>query len=136
MPKLNQELAKKEITTWLDYKKIKPKKREEQSESVEMLVEAFMDGDLVLNEETFVLTQKLVWPLKDEDGKDSVMELNYKPRLRLADVKTKLTKVKTNDIQGMLLCYMSGLTQENSGLLATLDTEDYRLAQTITSFFF
>ena len=52
---ISEELAKKEVLKWMDFKNLKPRKREERKDEIETIVEAICDGDLILDKDCFFI---------------------------------------------------------------------------------
>ncbi|MGB0881425.1 MAG: hypothetical protein ACPGSO_00620 [Vicingaceae bacterium] len=134
MSKVKESVALNEVNKWLEFKKLKPSKVESSQDSIKVMAEAIQLGILSIDE-NFVLKHKLEIPIESDSNKTVLSELNYKPRLRISDVHPRLEKVKTGDIYGMVTAYISALTDQNTGFIKLLDTEDYRLAQSIATFF-
>jgi hypothetical protein len=59
MGKVNRELAEQTVDKWLDYKRVKPAKRESYKASIENITDAVEEGSLILNEETHELEYTL-----------------------------------------------------------------------------
>lgn len=130
--KISKEIALKEVNSWLDYKKVDESKRAESEDSIEALARAIESGNLSYNSEENKLTQNLKWPI-GEGG--AIKSLTYKSRLSMNDVHIRTKNVKSNDAHGLITAYICALTQQNSGVIGALDTEDNRVAQSIASFF-
>src|ERR1700745_753597 len=99
MAVVDAETAKAEIEKWLDNKKISPKKREIQKDTIETLVDAVSEGLLIVKED-FSLEQTLKFPT---DGEISIKKLEYKPRLKIETIHVHLQGVKPSDADGRLL---------------------------------
>jgi len=127
------ELAEMEIDKWLDHKKVRPKKRESQKDNIETLVHAVMDGDLVLDESTFQLKQKLI---QDYGADVPFKELVYEPRLQMGKVRRSLKGVKvTEDSLGYIMSYVATLSNKPKAMIEALDSDDYKIGQAIAGFF-
>ena len=133
---ISEEIAKKEIEKWLDYKNVSPRKRnkKEIKSNIETLTDAICDGDLVLDED-YNLVLTLRNPVLDKDGKAQLKEMTFKPRLLLEDVESHLRNVKPDNTIGMLAAYTSALTGLNSMMTKKIDTDDNKTAQAIVMFF-
>lgn len=130
IPKVTQDVAESAIEKWLDHKKIKAKKRESQKDAIETLVDAVMEGDLILDDETFQLKQTLSHPC------GSIHELVFEPRLAMGKVRSKLKGIKiTEDTTGYLMGYVATLTNQPYAVIEKLDSEDYKIGQAIAGFF-
>jgi hypothetical protein len=134
MAKIPYETAEKEITSWLDYKKIGSSKRIAKKENIETLINAISDGDLVLDPKTFTLKQTLKFPLK-ADGEIGITDLAYKSRLSTAQVGAALQSAKLNDAYGIVAATISALTGELIPSVKEIDSEDFGTASAIASFF-
>jgi len=132
MGAVSKEQAQIEVTDWLDSKRVKAKKREKQKDTIETLVEAIEEGDLIFDQDTKVMTMKLAFGIGKDDN---IKELNFKPRANVGEVNSYLKKVKTDDADGRLLCYVYALTGQPAAVIDCLDTEDYALALSIAIFF-
>lgn len=134
--KIEKELAQQEVNEWLDYKRIKPNKREASEDAIEALVEAVQYGDLSIDEDK-VMTHKLIFPLTNEQGEETVKELKYQPRVSTGAItqKTGAVKGKALDYNTIITAYVSALTDKPLALIERLDTEDRKISQAIVSFF-
>jgi len=132
VPSVSKESAIEEITQWLDYKKLSENKREAQKDQIDTLVEAMVDGSLVLQPDK-TLVQKLKWEIGEGSG--ATKSLSYKPRLRMSEVHEKMHGVKSSDADGRIIAYVCALTSEAKGIIKAMDTEDYSIAQAIAIFF-
>lgn len=129
-----KEVAQAEVTSWLDFKKISEQKRLKNKSSVEALVDAIIDGSLSLNnDQTF--THQLKFPVKTKEGESTFSQLVYKPRIKMADVHTKLQMVKSDDADGRVACYISALCSLPLAVIKELDSEDYGIGQSVAIFF-
>lgn len=129
--KVSRDVAEKEITKWLDFKRVNDKKRETQSDSVDVLIDAVADGFLTLND-NHTLVHNLIFPI---EGELPVRELEYKPRLKVSTVHTHLNGVKSSDADGRVCAYVAALTSRPKDVIKGLDTEDYSISQSIAVFF-
>lgn len=129
--KVSRELAEQEMNSWLDAKKIFASRRENYKDAIETLIEAIQNGVLIL-EEGGQFRHKLLFPIQ---GEMAITELTYKPRLNKKMLETPLKGVKANDSQGRMLAYLQALTDAPKNILAVLDHEDDRIADSILIFF-
>lgn len=131
MDKITREVAEAEVNSWLDYKKIGQEKRETYKKNIDNMVEAIMDGWLMLQEDK---TFKHL--LKFEVGEEKkVTELSYTPRITVSKINTAMKGVPSNDGDARILAYAHALTGTAKGILSKLDTEDYNISQAIVLFF-
>lgn len=130
---VSRDAAVNEINKWLDYKRIRDARRDENEDNIEVLVEAMMYGDL--RKEGNQLVQKLIEPLGAAGSE--VEEITYDARVKQSKIMNVQTrnKVKANDHQALMVCYVAAITGESFGLIKTMVTEDWRIAQSIVLFF-
>ena len=129
MAKVTREQAEKEITSWLDKKKVFDSQREENKASYELLVDAMMEGYLTLDSTTFEFKHKLIEPLTE------TFDLTYKSRMNDKMVKPHLNGVKPTDAEGRLLAYGAALTTMPKAVLEGLDSSDKKIMIAILVFF-
>lgn len=126
---VSRKIATEAVEKWLNYKRIRPSARETNAEFIDQLSEYFMDGTLVLDEETHNIIQKLRFKIGNKE------KLTYKPRILVGEINDRLSRLKSSDGSSKLTAYTVALTGENSAVIDKMDTEDNRVAQTITIFF-
>lgn len=129
LPSLDEDIAIKEVSKWLDHKKIRPKRREDNEDYVEQLVEGFKDCRLTLDEKTHEISMKLEMEIGE------IKKLIFQPRMTFGTVHPYLKKVKPGDADGRLLAYVIALTDSSRNVVDKLDTEDHKLALAIAVFF-
>lgn len=125
-----KENAVKEVTAWLDYKKIKNNQRETNSALVDLLVEAVQYGTITIDSNTFEITQKL-----DNPVPGLLNDLKYQPRITVGDLHKVTSVVKSGDIDGKVCAYIAALTGKGLSHIQKLDSEDYKVGQCIALFF-
>jgi hypothetical protein len=130
--RVSLEIAKQEIESWLEYKKISEKKREANRDTIENLVDAISEGYLVLESETKELVHTLKFPT---EGDQPIKELKYAPRLNGNKLNPYMVGVKTSDTDERVRGYIAALTSTSRGLVRALDSEDLSIAQSIAIFF-
>lgn len=129
--KVTIEVASSEMEAWLDYKKISQKKRDNNADSIDALVDAVVDGTLSFQEDHKIL-HKLKFPI---EGESPVEELVYKPRVNMRTLHLHLQGVKGNDGDGRMTAYAAAVTSTPKDVITRLDTEDFSIAQSIAGFF-
>lgn len=127
------EVATKEVESWLDYKRMSESKRKDSESSIEQLINSVADGIVTIDPDTKFINHALVFPI---GNKEEIKVLNYKPRLRMHEVNTRLRKLSAGDTDGRIMVYVSALTDNSTNIIGGLDTEDNRIAQNIAIFFF
>lgn len=133
MQKVTIETAIADVNKWLDYKKISEKKRLVQKDQIDTLVDAVVEGNLILNEDNS-WKQILKFPLEGE-GNLALKELTFKPRIGVSEAQIQLQKFKSSDADGRVMAYVLALTRTATELIKKLDTEDYSVCQGIAIFF-
>jgi hypothetical protein len=131
MGKVNRELAEQTVDKWLDYKRVKPAKRESYKASIENITDAIEEGSLIFNEETHELEYTLDIPI----GESKIQVLKFRPRLTVGEINKRLKGVSPKEADARVVAYVSALTGQNSGVIELLDTNDYDVCQAISVFF-
>jgi hypothetical protein len=131
MGKVNRELAEQTVDKWLDYKRVKPAKRESYRASIENITDAVEEGSLILNEETHELEYTLDIPI----GDSKIQVLKFRPRLTVGEINKRLKGVSPKEADARVVAYVAALTGQNSGVIELLDTNDYDVCQAISVFF-
>ena len=73
--------------------------------------------------------------MQDQDGKDSFTTLKFKPRLKMGEIQSKSQNLKAGDTFALITAYICALTKINSGIIKEMDSEDYKIAQSVVIFF-
>lgn len=129
---VSKSVALNDVEKWLDAKKIKDKSRESYKDVITLLTNSIEDGQLVLTED-LKWKQILLFPIKgDGTQKD---ELTYKSRISVEERQRHLSGVKADEAEGKMLAIIACLTGEAKGMIKSLDSEDYKVAQSIAVFF-
>ncbi len=132
--KVTRKVAELEVTKWLDYKKVKDKKRENLQDQIDIMVDAIIDGSLVLDQD-FKFTHTLSFPIENANGEVTVKSLTYKPRLSVQEITSRMKGIKSNDPDARVVGYVAALTDKPRAVLTDLDTEDNAIAQAFALFF-
>lgn len=129
MKVITREAATVEVTGWLDKKKIYESTREAQKDSIELLIDAMVNGDLTLDENTNEFTHRLLFPISE------VTQLKYRARLNDTALRPHLLGVKASDADGRLLAHTAALTNQPKSILSELDSADKKIMMSIAIFF-
>lgn len=135
MEQVNQNMAIDTVTKWMDLKRIKPRRREALKNFIENLVDAVMEGELTLNEETGVLSYRLINPVGSDE---SLKTLNFKPRITEYEMDKYRPSVKniSDPMLASTLLVLATLTDESTAILKQLDkSTDFPLCESIAIFF-
>jgi hypothetical protein len=124
---VTREVAIVEIDNWLDQKKVYPSTRETCKADIDLLIDAMVAGDLILDNGSF--KHKLLFPL------EGLIELTYKPRLNDAMVKPHMQGVKNGDGDGRLAAHTAALTSQPKRIIESLDSADKKIMMSIMVFF-
>jgi len=135
MTKVERSVAERDVRGWLDFKNISDRKRTDNNDQIEALIEAVQDGAISIDEQSKEIIQKLRIPIKNDEGETTVESLTYVPRVKVYELHDKLEGVKGSDVHGMVLAYASALTKQKKVVLKHMDSGDYSIAQTISIFF-
>jgi len=134
MSKVSIEVATADLNRWLDKKKVSDAIREKQQVVIDELADAIACGLLTVSENC-ELEYKLSEPVTDSDGNISVGSLKFKNRLRVDEVMSRLKGLDPKDVDGRMMAYVGALTGVATGLLKKMDTDDYKIPQSIAVFF-
>lgn len=127
---LTLEQAIKEVDSWLDFKRIRAKKREEHKDAIENLIECFEEGIMTLNEDTKEITVNLLFPVEGAFDK-----LVFKPRISGDQLAPYARNVKSSDGRAVINSKIACATGQNISLIYKLDTEDQSIVDSIAFFF-
>lgn len=128
---VNDVTAEEMINQWMDHKKVRDRKREAYKQSIESLVDAAKDGELVLDK-GFKLIYTLRHPI---DNEVKTSKLEFKPRINTKELKRKTKGISAGDVEGRTAAYVAALTNQPVNLIEELDTEDNDIASSIAVFF-
>lgn len=128
---ITREIAESEVNKWLDYKKVSKQKRILYKDQTEKLINAVMDGNLVLLSDSR-FSQKLIFPIGEEL---IVSEFNYKARLKVGLMEEHVKSMKNNDMISVTRAYLCALSNQPKEIINEIDTEDYSIASAIAVFF-
>lgn len=129
--KVAREVAEGEIGRWLDCKKVSNKKRESNRSSIDSLVDAVVEGLLVVQEDGSLI-HTLKFPT---DGESPLESLKYKLRLKVGDIHSYMKGIKADDADGRVAAYVAALIGKPLKLVQALDSEDYSISQAVAVFF-
>lgn len=132
MSNVSLEIAQKDISSWLDSKRVSEKKRQDNERVVDTLVSAVMEGNLVWDEGQKLLKQKLQWPVGENE---EIKHIEFKHRVTQGDISARLRNTKSDDAFAVMGVYISAITGQPVALLEKLDTSDYSIAQSVAVFF-
>lgn len=135
MEKVSFDVAEREVSAWLDSKGVSSRKRELHEDSIDTLVDAVVDAKLTLDSSSMEFTQILDNPLQGDEGENTVTQLKFKSRIKVATVQTQLQSVKKPDALSTINCYVAALTGKPKAVIQQLDTSDHRIAASIAVFF-
>jgi len=133
--KVSREASEVEVNSWLDSKKVSEKKRTDYQDQIDILIEAISDGSLVLDSKTFVFTYSLKFPIEAEKEESGIIELKFKPRVKMDAIRLQMASVKSGDTMGMTFAYVAAITAQPKALIGKLLTDDYAVAGAIMVFF-
>lgn len=130
--KVTREIATKEVEGWLDFKRIKNAQREANKDTIDLMIDCVMEGDLEINATTNEIVHNLNFPVGEGDA---IKKLTYRPRLNDSILEPFMKGVKPSDGFAISLAYIAALTNQTRGILGKLDTGDLRIARSIMVFF-
>ena len=126
--------ALEEVEKWLDHKRVPQRSRDAQEEVVNQIAEAISDGYLILNDD-HSFTHTLLIPLDDGEGKVTVEELTYIPRLNSIQLEAGMKGLSPSNPTDIVNGHIIALTGKPKGIIRKLDTMDIKLSRSIVTFF-
>ncbi len=130
--KVSREQAEIELKSWFDKKKTFEETQEKYKDFGEIIIEAIMNGVLVLDASTFEFTHQLLFPIGEDAA---ITSLKYKARINDKQVSGHLRGIKSDDSDGRLTALLAALTNQNRSVIQQLDSADKRISQAIGIFF-
>jgi len=134
MAKINREQAEKEVTAWLDKKKVYAETREKYQQYIDIMIEAMMNGDIKIDETTFEITHTLLFQV-GEDKETATTSLKYLARINDKKIQPHMRGVKSDDADARLNALIAAITSTSKTDISLLDTADKRIATAIGIFF-
>ncbi|NRA92519.1 MAG: hypothetical protein HRU26_07510 [Psychroserpens sp.] len=134
---MTKELAQEEVNKWADGRRLSESKRKGYSDQLEAMVEAVMDGSLVIKSDN-TMELNLQYPVESTHGQETHVEkesLTFSSRLRYKDVKRFLRGVKNDDAMGMVHAHICGLTKTEMAIIDSLEMVDLNTARSIATLF-
>ena len=126
------DIATADVKRWMDHKRVAEKRRAELVSAQEIMVNAIMEGSLVL-EDDMKWKHTLIFPLEGEIG---VTEIKYKPRLNDSDIEPYRKIVKGSDFESQMKQVKMALTSQPVGIINALDSStDKQISDAIALFF-
>jgi len=142
-PVISQVLAMAEFQKWLDYRKTgielvmcgdASDDGEADGKDEAAIIEAFMNGSIVLNED-MKLRYILTFPLLDDSGSVAVKELKLNPRMSAGQFSSCVSADVKKEPMKMFINMISVLSGELKGVVSKLESRDYSVLQKICSYF-
>lgn len=134
MSTVDKQTAVQDFERWLTFKRISDNKRADSQDQEEIIVEAIESGKATIDDDC-VIKFKLEFPVENQNGEKTLLELNFMPRLKVKILNKYLKGVKANDADGRILSHIAALTATNPRLIEELDTTDYNFCQSIVMYF-
>jgi hypothetical protein len=126
------DVATADVKRWMDHKRIAEKRRAELVSAQEIMVNAIMDGSLIL-EDDMKWKHTLIFPIEGEVG---VSEIKYKSRLTDMDIEPYRKIVKGSDFDSQMKQVKLALTNKPVGVINALDSStDKQISDAIALFF-
>ena len=130
MTAISRIQAEEEVNSWLDFKRVRLSKREENEQHVSGMIECVEEGIFIINDDQSI-TFKVLFP----DCLGDTEELIFKPRITDDEISRHLKKMDRKDANIYILARKAALTGVNTSILKKMDTEDSSISDHITAFF-
>jgi hypothetical protein len=131
--------AEKELASWVEYKKIGASKIEEMrtqpGNAYDNIIKDIQAGYISIDTETFVISQKLHFPVKATNGQELFSTLEFKPRVTQGDFQKATTQFSFADMEGRVMAAIMCSTGKLKAEIEKLDIEDIRVSKNIATFF-
>jgi len=134
--KVDRKTAAQEFEQWLDYNKIRAKKRLENENSSDLVVELIQDGSVIVDLEKKSIKYTLAHPITDKSGAAIYQDIEIKSRVTLAQFSQELSQisVKLDDGISRVTAMVAASSGLNVNLLTGLDMADFETLQAIVIF--
>lgn len=132
MDQISQEVAQSEINNWLKKRKVFKSQIEQNKGSIDLLVDAMVEGLLTYDPTTNKLTQTLLFPLGD-GGVTKEIVWGFRLNQEMQDPHMKGLDIQ--DIEGRFAAMTAALTESPKSLYKKLDTADSKVSKAILVFF-
>lgn len=129
---VSKEVATKEVNAWVEFQGIEESQKEDLKNTINKLVDAVCNGNITINLDTFVITQKLKFPIGSEV---KIKELVYQPSITVGDVQKHLKGVDSADRYSNVYAHIAAATGEPKSVISLLNLKDYNLSDSIIVFF-
>lgn len=134
--KIAESVAIEEIKKFVDKYTYEEKSNDEIKEDYPQLLRAIKKGLLIFDEDS-VPVYTLAFPLKNDEGEDSVKQVNFKTRIKPTDLAriTKGLNVQKQQMQFSLKC-LSHIIGEPIAMLDRFEKFDYKVIEQVSTVFF
>jgi hypothetical protein len=132
MDKVTRDVALEDVNAWLDHKRMSDKRREEKKEAIDSLVGFVQEGTVVVDRETFELTQNLVFEIGEQI---KIKQLKWKAFGNVGKVQIHMKNVESTDFTGNVIAHTCAQTGNSKNVINALDSEDIAVAKNIAVFF-
>lgn len=127
---VSREMASNEVHGWLKARKIRQRRINDYEESIEEIIDAVVDGEITFDGDN------LIFHLTDGVGdQQDIKKLTFKPRITVQNIRQRLKKVPSGDVDGRVMAYVGSATNTSKNVLEQISSTDWSLIQTIAVFF-
>lgn len=130
---VKESQAKAEVDSWLDFHCISELQKNKNSDSIDRIVQAVRFGFVTIDDKTFSLKQKLMFPFGADD---KLTELIYRPSMTVAESKGAMSAPEgeeVDDYTASVGCVTS-LTGINRALIYRMNRKDFKISDAIALF--
>ena len=132
--KIAPTLAATELKKWLDFKRIKPGKRNAFVDHINVLLQAIVYGDIEITKD-FKIIHNLNVPLLDTDQRPVYAKLEYAPRVTAQALNEALGKAGNDSEIANTIAYGSALADLPVEVIRKLDSSDLSIIMALSVFF-
>lgn len=132
--KIAPTLAGAEVKKWLDFKRVKPIRRQINAGAIGTLIQALAYGEIEITKD-FRIVHNLNVPLLATDGKVMYDKMDYAARVNAQALSEALRDAGNDSEISNTIAYGSALTNLPVAIIRTLDTSDLSVIAALSVFF-
>ena len=132
--KIAPALAGTEIEKWLDFKRVKPVKRQAFAAHIGVLIQAVSYGDIEITKD-FKITHNLNVPILDADNNPVYSKMEYAARINAQALNEALGDAGNDSEIANTIAYGSALSNLPVAIIRKLDTSDLSIISALSVFF-
>lgn len=129
----SRELSIQLVTQWLDYKKVSKGKRDKFKDDFDNLVFACEERKIIFNNDMSI-THTLVFPI-DIKG-NTITEMHYSPQISFDALAQRMIGIPPQNLDLRIAAHVSAISMQPLSVVRKMDTQDFHIARSVTTFLF